>query len=62
LVSFHPVVLKKIFKDFQFFNQSEAMAAILDVGQGHQTQKEYHISVWSNLTQLFLRRRSKCEK
>jgi len=37
LVSFHPVVLKKrIFKDFQFFNQSEPMAAILDVEQGHQ--------------------------
>jgi hypothetical protein len=27
----------KIFKDFQFFNQSEAMATILDVGQGHKT-------------------------
>ena len=26
----------KIFKDFQFFNQSEAMATILDVGQGHK--------------------------
>jgi hypothetical protein len=25
---------KKIFKDFQFSNQSEAMVAILDVGQG----------------------------
>jgi hypothetical protein len=33
-----PVVLKKkIFKDFRFFNQSEAMVAILDVGQGHRT-------------------------
>ena len=37
LVSFHPVVLKRrIFKDFQFFNQSEPMAAISDVEQGHQ--------------------------
>ena len=35
-----PVVLKKkIFKDFRFFNQSEAMVAILDVhvGQGYRT-------------------------
>jgi hypothetical protein len=37
-VSFHPVVLsKKIFKDKQFFNQSEAIVAILDVGKGHQS-------------------------
>jgi hypothetical protein len=27
---------KKTFKDLQFFTQSEAMAAILDVGQGSQ--------------------------
>lgn len=34
-VSFHPIVLmNKIFKDFQFVNQSEAIEAILDVGQG----------------------------
>ena len=33
------------FKDFQCFNQSEAMAAILDVGEDQQTQfclKEDH--------------------
>lgn len=35
-VSFHPIVLmNKIFKDFQFFNQSGAIEANLDVGQGH---------------------------
>jgi hypothetical protein len=28
------IMKKKIFKDFQFSNQSEAMVAILDVGQG----------------------------
>ena len=38
LVSFHPVVLNTIFKDFQFFYKSESMAAILDLGQGHRTQ------------------------
>ena len=38
LVSIHPVVLKKIFKDFQFFNQLEAMAAIFNIRQGQQTQ------------------------
>jgi hypothetical protein len=37
LISFHPVVPKKIFKDFQLFNQSEAMEAILDIQQGHWT-------------------------
>jgi hypothetical protein len=37
LVSIHPVILYKfIFKDFQFFNLPVAMAAILDVGQGHR--------------------------
>jgi len=39
LVSFHPVVLNNIFlKDFHFFNKSEMMAAISDLGQGHRTQ------------------------
>jgi hypothetical protein len=38
LVSIHPVVLKKIFKDFQFFTQLEAMAAIFNIRQGQQTQ------------------------
>jgi hypothetical protein len=31
------VVLKKIFKDFQFFNQLEAMAAIFNISQGQRT-------------------------
>ena len=30
-------LLKKIFKDLQFYNQSEAIVAILDIGQDHQT-------------------------
>jgi hypothetical protein len=30
------ILQKKTFKDLQFLNQSEAMAAILDVGQGSQ--------------------------
>ena len=38
LVSIHPVVLKKIFKDFQFFTQLEAMAAIFNIRQGQRTQ------------------------
>jgi hypothetical protein len=37
LVSIHPIVLKKIFKDFQLFNQSEDMAAIFNIRQGQQT-------------------------
>jgi hypothetical protein len=37
-VLFQPVVLKKILKNVKFFKQSEAMSAILDEGQGHQTQ------------------------
>jgi hypothetical protein len=32
------MVLKKIFKDFQFFNQLEAMAAIFNIRQGQRTQ------------------------
>jgi len=42
---------KKIFKVSQFFNQSEAMATIFDIGHGHETyfgrgpSKEYHIQV-----------------
>lgn len=38
VVSFHPVVLKKILKAFQFFHTSETLAVILDVGQGDWTQ------------------------
>ena len=37
LVSIHPIVLKKIFKDFQLFNQSEDMAAIFNIRQGQRT-------------------------
>ena len=37
-VSIHPVVLKKIFKDFQFFNQLEAMSDIFNTRQGQRTQ------------------------
>ena len=38
LVSFPPVDLNKnIFKKLQFFDQSEAMEAILDVGKGRRT-------------------------
>jgi hypothetical protein len=36
LVSIHPVVLK-IFKDYQFLNHSEAMAAIFNIRQGYRT-------------------------
>jgi hypothetical protein len=36
LVSIRPVVVK-IFKDYQFFNQSEAMAAIFNIRQGYRT-------------------------
>jgi hypothetical protein len=58
---------KKIFKVSQFFNKSEAMATIFDIGQGHETyfgrgpSKEYHIQVYSNFVRWFLRR-SKCNK
>lgn len=46
LVSFYPVVLeKKTLKDFQLFNQSEAMSAILCIGQGHLTE------FWKRTTQ-----------
>jgi hypothetical protein len=38
LVSVHPKVLKKIFKDFQFFNQLEAVAAIFNIRQSQWTQ------------------------
>ena len=58
---------RKDFKYFQFFKQSEAMVAILDLRQCHCTtfwkcHMEYHIKVWSNLTQWFLRIRSECKK
>ena len=39
------------FQSFPFFNQSEAMATIFDIGHGHETyfgrgpSKEYHIQV-----------------
>ena len=54
LISFHPAVLEKNIKDFQFSNKSEDMATILNVQKGHRTPflkwppKEYHIQVWSN--------------
>ena len=41
LVSFHPVVLEKIFKE-------KAMAVILDVGKGHRAQ------FWKRITQRVL--------
>lgn len=59
-ISFHSVLLKKIFIDLQFFNQSKAMLAILDVEPCHwtkfwkrMTQGASHRSLifWFNLTQ-----------
>jgi hypothetical protein len=41
------VIKKKIFKDFQFFNQSKSIAAILDVGKGDDTDFE---SYWKDVT------------
>ena len=42
-------LIKKIFKDFQFF---KPMTTILDIGQGHQTQfQKRNIQDWFNLAQ-----------
>ena len=62
LDSFHLVVYlnKKIFKDFRFFNQSEAMTAILDIGQGHQTQFQKR-NIVSKIGSIWPRG-SKCKK
>ena len=54
LVLFHPVVVKKIiFKDIQFLNQTEDMVVILVTGYNFRwgPPNEYHIQVWTNLTE-----------
>jgi hypothetical protein len=65
LVSIHPIVLKKIFKDFQLFNQSEDMAAIFNIRQGQRThfwKRSIQRVSHQSLVQFDLLRRSKSEK
>lgn len=44
----------QIWFHFKFFNQSEAMTAILEVS-GHNFGRDHHIQVWFNLIQWFFK-------